>query len=357
MVISQKAEVQVTRRVTCTSAFCESLYPVAFLIFLPAAAGAGIVAANFVGLRLARGWSRAMRAGLSVLARAGSGTRDRPARGSGLTIAFSLAAGPGNVIDVGAQVARRFALGRGLLHSNGDVAAQELEQIIDDMMLDVGLQILEHAERFVFEFDERVALRYRAEVDTVADNVYGVDMIHPQAVDHLQRVRALKVANSGNAEAGILLNQCIKLCGAFFVVIRHQLGQFFDQVIFSHSVDIFRQQLVGYMDPDFQSGEHMRQLLFLVEDITGDIGIDDTLHLSAYHAQHALVQIGAFEYGAAVGIDHFALFSDHIVVFDDIFTGIEVVALYAGLRLFDEARDEATFERHIFVHARDLHHL
>src|SRR5579859_7836713 len=207
MVISQKAKVQVTRRVTCTFAFCESLYPVAFLIFLPAATPAGIVAANFVGLRLARGGSRAIRARLSVLARAGSGTCDRPAHSPGLTIALSLAAGPGNVIDVGAQIARGFALGRGLLHPNGDIAAQEFEQIIDDMMLDISLQVLEHTERFVFEFDERVALRYRAEVDTVADNVYGVDMIHPQAVDYLQRVRALEIANSGNAEAGILLNQ------------------------------------------------------------------------------------------------------------------------------------------------------
>src|SRR5581483_4918551 len=302
------------------------------LVFLPTATPAGVVATNLIRLRLAGSLGSATATRVPVRTRAG----DRAAQSSIRTIVFGLAAGPGNIIDVGAQIARRFALRRGLLHFDGDVAAQKLEQVIDNMMLDVCLQAIEHTKRLVFEFDERIALRDRAEVDAVAYDIYGVDMIHPQAVDHLQCVRAFEVADGRDTQAGILLNQFIKLIAAFFVMVRDKLGQFVEQVIFAYRVNIFGQHFVGYLYPDFQGIEDMLQLLFLVDDVARDIRIDDAPHLGADHAKNALVQISAFKHGAAVGVDHFALFGDHVVIFDDIFTGIEVVAFNARLRLFNE---------------------
>src|ERR1700694_2152241 len=132
------------------------------LVLLPTATRAGIVAPDFVGLHCARG--RGKNGSAPVLASAGA----LPACSPIYTIAFSLAAGPGNIIHIGAKVARRFAFGRGLLDLDGDVAAQELEQVIHNVMLDGKLQIREHAESFTSELDQRVALRYRAEMDTVS---------------------------------------------------------------------------------------------------------------------------------------------------------------------------------------------
>ena len=74
-------------------------------------------------------------------------------------VGFGLAAGPGDIIDVGTQVARRSTFGRGgLLLSESQFEAQELEQGIYDVVLDELLEILEHAEGFVFELDKWVAL-------------------------------------------------------------------------------------------------------------------------------------------------------------------------------------------------------
>ena len=80
----------------------------ALLVLLPAATGAGVVAPDFVSLNGTRGRGKNGRA--PVLASAWA----LPARCPIHTIAFSLATGPGDIIHVCAQVARRFAFGRGL---------------------------------------------------------------------------------------------------------------------------------------------------------------------------------------------------------------------------------------------------
>src|ERR1700736_5870199 len=107
------------------------------LVLFPAATRAGIVAPNFVGLHST--WSRGKNGSSPVLASAGA----LPARSPIYAIAFGLAAGPGDIVHVGAKVAWRFAFGRGLLDLDGDVATQELEQVIHDVMLDGKLQIRE----------------------------------------------------------------------------------------------------------------------------------------------------------------------------------------------------------------------
>src|ERR1700694_5570462 len=120
---------------------------------------------------------------------------------------------------------------------------------------------------------------------------------------------------------------------------------------------ILWQDILRDVYPDFQRVEKFRQFLFLGDDIAWNVHIDDALYFGAYHAQYALVHIGAFKHGAAVSIDDLALPGDHIVVIDHIFTEVEVLPFYPSLRLYYHARDHATFQRHILIHAREFHDL
>src|SRR5579883_599135 len=184
------------------------LCPVTLLIFLAAAAVAQVVATDPGG---GRAWA------------AISARRDRPAgrRGCGASITGSLARAvtarwltmsvaaraflggvalylPARLSDgvgVGAHVARRLALRLRLIHLQPDFVAQVLQQTDNNIVLDGRLQLLEHAIRFVLELNQGVTLTDRAEVDAGAHDIQRVDVIHPQAVNHLERDGALQVAN------------------------------------------------------------------------------------------------------------------------------------------------------------------
>src|SRR5258708_6531102 len=112
------------------------------------------------------------------------------------TIALRLAAGPCDIIDIRAQVAWSLALRLRPVYRYRDVSAQQLEQLIYYIVLDGRFQVLEHAERFVLELDQRVALSYGTEMNTGTHHVQGINMIHPQAVYNLQGVGTLMVPAS-----------------------------------------------------------------------------------------------------------------------------------------------------------------
>src|SRR6266481_4718526 len=62
-----------------------------------------------------------------------------------------------------------------------------------------------------------------------------------------------------------------------------------------------------------------------------------------------------FEHGPPIGENNLALLGDHIVVLDNVFADIKVVALYPGLCILDEARDKLALQRHILLHPDPLH--
>src|SRR5437868_4967214 len=74
-------------------------------------------------------------------------------------IAFSLTTGSGKLISICTQNARRFAFWLRSLHCDANVAAQEPEQLIHNVVLDGLLELLKHAECFVLELNQRIALR------------------------------------------------------------------------------------------------------------------------------------------------------------------------------------------------------
>ncbi len=76
-------------------------------------------------------------------------------------------------------------------------------------MLDGELQILKHAEGFVFELDQGIALANRAEVNTGTHDIKSIDVIHPEAVNNLKSKGPLDITNGWYMQAGILSRQLI----------------------------------------------------------------------------------------------------------------------------------------------------
>src|SRR5581483_3726941 len=120
---------------------------VALFVLFAAAAGAGIVAPDFH-------WAGGARRGRGAIA-AGAGSPAFCRFGAFVaTIVFRLAAGFGNIIDVGAQVARRrFTLWLRLIERQLEVAAHHLEQGVYSIMLDRQFQLCNHAKGFFLNLD------------------------------------------------------------------------------------------------------------------------------------------------------------------------------------------------------------
>src|SRR6266571_3852971 len=162
------------------------LRPMALLVLFAAATVAQVVATNLVWRDSAGRLRGNSRASMSILAMARATFASISSFGTLIeSIAFGLSAGFGDVINVCAQIAWCLALRLWPLYGEGKIVAQQPEQGIHDVVLDGLLQIIEHAECFVLELDEGIALSNRAEVNTCTHNIQGVDMVHPQAVYYL----------------------------------------------------------------------------------------------------------------------------------------------------------------------------
>src|SRR5260370_6272910 len=184
-----------------------------------------------------------------------------------------------------------------------------------------------------------------------------IDVVHAQAVQDLQGEDALQVTQGFDRAAGVLGPEFVDVAALLFVVIYDQVDQFSLEVFTASGVNVLRNEFIGHMYPCLHDREEFFQLFLLRDHVTGDALVHYFAHLVADHLQDALVHIGAFQHGAAISVDDFALPGDDIVIVDDVFADVEVIAFHLGLGLFDEARDHSALERHVFFHAYHLHDL
>ena len=72
-------------------------------------------------------------------------------------------------------------------------------------------------------------------------------------------------------------------------------------------------------------------------------------------AENVIALVFSFERGAANGVNRLALLVHHVVVFEKMFAGVEVLRFNGFLSVLDAARDEARFDGHAFGHAEAEH--
>src|SRR5579864_5225616 len=73
------------------------------------------------------------------------------------------------------------------------------------------------------------------------------------------------------------------------------------------------------------------------------------------NAQRIILLIFALEGGTPDGVNRLALLVHHVVIFEKMFTGLEVLGLDGLLRVLNAARNELRLNGHAFGHAQAVH--
>ena len=214
-----------------------------------------------------------------------------------------------------------------------------------NLVLDVGLHLFEHVERFDLVLDERVALAIGAQVDAVAQHIHVVEMLHPLLVDDAQHDDLLELAHV------VLAKEQLAVVIAF---LREFLEAFL-QLVAAHRSELFlleaalrRVNLLGILD------EAVELPLLRVELRVGvlvHLRADDVLD----HAHDILTQVLAEEDLAALAVHDFTLLIHDIVILEDVLADVEVARLDLLLRVLDGIRDELVFDWLVLVHAELVH--
>src|SRR5262245_18072491 len=89
--------------------------------------------------------------------------------------------------------------------------------------------------------------------------------------------------------------------------------------------------------------------------VAGAVGVDEFASDVFGDAENIIALVFAFERGATDGVDGFALLVHHVVVFEEVLAGVEVLRFDGFLCVFDAAGDEAGFDGHAFSHAETEH--
>ena len=81
---------------------------------------------------------------------------------------------------------------------------------------------------------------------------------------------------------------------------------------------------------------------------------DEALHDVVDEGADLLLEVGALEHPAPLGVDHVPLAVHHVVVLEDVLAGLEVLRLDLALGVGDRAGDALVLDRHV---VGDLEHL
>ncbi len=89
--------------------------------------------------------------------------------------------------------------------------------------------------------------------------------------------------------------------------------------------------------------------------VLGAAHVDELLDDAAHHVHDALLLVHAFEQLAAHAVDRLALLVVDVVVFQEVFAGLEILHFDGLLGLGDALGDELGFDRHVLFHAQPQH--
>ena len=82
---------------------------------------------------------------------------------------------------------------------------------------------------------------------------------------------------------------------------------------------------------------------------------DNISHFFFDHVEHISLEVGAAQDLPAFAVNDFTLVIHHIVIFNQVFTNIKMIALNPDLRLLNCFIDDGIFDRDIFAHTGPFH--
>jgi hypothetical protein len=237
-----------------------------------------------------------------------------------------------------ATLHRRLILGRPLqnLHQ---------VQIADGLFLEALHHLFEHVEGFALVLDQGIMLAVAAQPDALLEVVHVEEVVFPLRVEHAQHDHALVIAHGIRPDQSFLgvvaLFQCVEDRVAQFLAVQrlrlHSLGQNVHPKAREHRV------LQGLQVPIL--GMHLDRAV-LVHQVAEDAG--DVVFQDQFLLVHTLEQL------AAQAVHRLALLVHHVVVFEQVFAGLEVLGFDGLLGFLNAPRDQPRLDRHALFHAQPL---
>src|SRR5665213_1843294 len=167
----------------------------------------------------------------------------------------------------------------------------------------------------------------------------------PLGVDDVEHQRLLDGAHQ--LHAVLLL--------ALLVEGRHLADERVDDVVdgVTEAVEVDRLQLGQRSDLAHPLPQALEVPVLAVASLA--VGRHLLAHRLFQHRHQVLAGVGALEDLTAFAVDDLALLVHDVVVLDDVATGVEVVALHAGLRSLDLPRHEAVLDGHVLLDVEPVH--
>src|SRR6266446_1572499 len=319
---------------------------VALLVFFPGPAGARIVAPHFCAnphrlrrLRL-RGpglilqiFLLALLAALDFARHSRQLLRSACTRGgAGCGSGCALRRGPRRL---GPSGLRRLLA---LLHLN-------VEEIADRFVVDARHHVFEEDKRFLLELDDGIFLRVAAEPDALFQVVQREQVVFPLRIDHVENDAAFEPAHQVRAELFFL----------FLVTLLDSLDRGVGKLVVGQCARIGARSL--HVDAELRVAlrKKWRGVPLAGMLLARTERFDQFAHDVFGDSQNVIALILAFQRGAANGINRLALLVHHIVVFEKVFSGVEVLRFHGFLRVLDTARQHLRFDGHALGHAHAEH--
>ena len=301
----------------------------AVLVFLAAAARAGIVATH------ARHGQRGA-----------SGRRGHAACG-GLGHALGLAGlggrGVGHVADA---LAARLEVLRGLLDLLAGLDAHG-HQRARDVVLDHVEQLAEQLEGLALVFLLGLLLAVAAQVNALAQVVERGQVLAPVHVDALQQHGALEGVKVFTAD--LLQAPGVALVGRVHDLLGNVLvgdGAGGLDLLGQRQIEL---PLLG--QHFFEAGD----VPLLLDRLGRHVLARQIGHAALAEGGDLLAQVGGVQDFVALLVDHLALVVGHVVVLEQLLADVEVACLDLALRALDAARDDARFDRLALGHLQPVH--
>src|SRR5581483_7601527 len=338
-----------------------SLCPVALLVLLAAAAGTGVIAADFFAGPALRGlwrFTATLAAGhgelplllaLELLLNRVDGRGRLPRRNRNLArraVAHHLLRR-----RLGrAGYRRRFGnraiwLRRGIHRLS--IRADDLhpEEESHGVFLELRHHGLKEIEGLLLVGHQRILLRIAAQTNALFEVIHREQMVFPQAVDHAQHHHALVIAHRLRTK-----DLFLRLV-AFFQPGKDLITQLMPAQLLW--IDAGASEIQAEVVDEFVR-KSLQVPLILADVLGGKLIENPTQDAADVVLQNQFPLLNAFKQLAAQAIDGLALLVHHVVVLEQMFTRLEVLRFNGLLRTFDSLRDHLRLDRDALIHTQPL---
>ena len=221
-----------------------------------------------------------------------------------------------------------------------------MEQQADRILPDAGHHVIEHVIAGQLVLVQRVAVGVRLQADALAQLIHIVDVVHPLLVDRLEQDNALQLA-----DLVLVVELRFLLPVLLFCLLAQKLLELLLRRAALREVSLQR-DLVVQRDDLAELNVEVDQIPLLRGLLVANQAVNKVVHQRVGHLHHNVAHVVIVQHAAALAVDDLALLIHDLVIFEDVLTDAEVVALDLLLRLLNRGGEHLVLDLLALLHAQ-----